>query len=164
MSVMSPIRVTVRASSSTLRYAWFWRTSTSRRGSISSRAVARRIVPSRCTSPFLSTRPLGSVNAISVRIAYHPQLTQQRGLPVVVALFQRGDLDGDLLNAVAVRRQRGRVDLDKGVEEARARGAALRTFFGDSDVQVVGILEALSGDLPGRLDRLVADDDHAGRV
>src|SRR4051812_7348743 len=59
------MRVTVRASSSTVRYASFWRTSTDRSGSISSRAVARRMVPSRCTSPVESTSPRGSVNAYS---------------------------------------------------------------------------------------------------
>src|SRR6201991_3016642 len=65
MSVNSPIRVTVRDSSSTDRYASFWRTSALRSGSISSRAVASRIVPSRCTLPSLSTSPRGRVNANS---------------------------------------------------------------------------------------------------
>ena len=61
----SPIRVTVRASSRTDRYASFWRTSIDRSGSISSRAVASRIVPSRCTVPALSTSPRGRVKAYS---------------------------------------------------------------------------------------------------
>src|SRR3954454_9670832 len=65
MSVNPPMRVIVRASSSTVRYASFWRTSTDRSGSISSRAVARRMVPSRCPSPVESTSPRGSVNAYS---------------------------------------------------------------------------------------------------
>src|SRR3954451_2406874 len=65
ISVNSPIRVTVRASSSTERYASFWRTSTLRSGSISSRAVARCIVPSRGTVPALSTSPRGRVKAYS---------------------------------------------------------------------------------------------------
>src|SRR4051794_35977104 len=59
------IRVTVRASSRTDRYASFWRTSADRSGSISSRAVASRIVPSRCTLPSLSTSPRGRLNAYS---------------------------------------------------------------------------------------------------
>ena len=48
-----------------MRYASFWRTSTDRSGSISSRAVASRIVPSRCTVPALSTSPRGRVKAYS---------------------------------------------------------------------------------------------------
>src|SRR3954451_9190767 len=72
------MRVITRASSSTARYASLRRTSASRSGSISSRAVARRMVPSRCTVPEASTYPRGSVNATSVlmcapaAIALHP--------------------------------------------------------------------------------------------
>src|ERR1700749_1948513 len=59
------MRVTVRDSSSRARYASLARTSAERSGSISSRAVASRIVPSRCTLPSLSTSPRGRVNAYS---------------------------------------------------------------------------------------------------
>ena len=51
MSVIVPIRVTTRASSTTVRYAGFSRTRSSRSGTSSSRAVASRITPSRCTVP-----------------------------------------------------------------------------------------------------------------
>src|SRR5215207_8075917 len=67
-SSTSPRRVITRESRSTVRYASFWRTSVLRRGSISSRAVARRIVPSRWTLPVASTYPRGRVNAYSVLI------------------------------------------------------------------------------------------------
>src|SRR4051794_9293887 len=83
------MRVTVRASSSTVRYASFWRTSTDRSGSISSRAVARRMVPSRCTSPVESTSPRGSVNA------YSDFTVPLLDLEALVA--ERDALDGDLV-------------------------------------------------------------------
>src|SRR3954451_3773152 len=90
ISVWSPIRVIVRASRSTERWASFWRTSTCRSGSISSRAVARRIVPSRCTWPSASTKPRGRVNAYSDFTA--------PGLLDLEAFVAEGDaLDGDLV-------------------------------------------------------------------
>src|SRR5690242_18914111 len=66
-SVMSPIRVTTRASSTTVRNAEFSRTLSSRSGISSSRAVARRITPEWCTLPSSLTYPRGSSNANSVR-------------------------------------------------------------------------------------------------
>src|SRR5262245_26395044 len=93
MSVNSPIRVTVRASSSTDRYASFWRTSALRSGSISSRAVASRIVPSRCTVPKLSTSPRGRVNAYSDFNGVSG--TWLLDLEALVA--ERDALDGDLV-------------------------------------------------------------------
>jgi hypothetical protein len=68
-TVETPSRDTVRASSRTESYASLRRPSGSRSGSISSRAVARRIVPSVCTPPASSVRPRGRVNGISVRIS-----------------------------------------------------------------------------------------------
>src|SRR3954447_26987599 len=68
ISVTSPMRVTVRDSSRTERYASLRRTSGSRSGSISSRAVASRIAPSRWTPPSSSRSPRGSVKGISVRM------------------------------------------------------------------------------------------------
>src|SRR6185437_13227597 len=55
IAVWSPIRMITRESRSTLRYASFSRTAGSRSGSSSSRAVARRMTPSRCTAPDGST-------------------------------------------------------------------------------------------------------------
>src|SRR3954464_2024300 len=69
---MAPIRVTVRASRRTERYASLRRTSGSRSGSISSRAVARRIVPSVCTPPASSVSPGGGVNGLWVGISAQP--------------------------------------------------------------------------------------------
>src|SRR3954454_5412914 len=93
ISVNSPIRTTVRASSSTVRYASFWRTSTERSGSISSRAVARRMTPSRWTPPALSTSPRGSVNAYSDFISCAPILL----LDLEALVAERDALDGDLV-------------------------------------------------------------------
>src|SRR5262249_2955416 len=62
-----PSVVTVRSSSRTVRYAGFCRDRLSAWVTISSRAVARRITPSRCTWPWSSTKPRGSTNGYSVR-------------------------------------------------------------------------------------------------
>src|SRR5579883_3098370 len=48
------------------RYAWFWRTRGSRKGAISSIAVARRMIPFLCRFPSGSTYPFGRVNSNSV--------------------------------------------------------------------------------------------------
>src|SRR3954451_12482769 len=93
ISVNSPIRVTVRAINRTERYASFWRTSALRSGSISSRAVANRIVPSRCTVPALSTSPRGRVNAYSDFIS-GPAL---RLLDLEALVAERDALDGHLV-------------------------------------------------------------------
>ncbi|MFC8848476.1 MULTISPECIES: hypothetical protein [unclassified Micromonospora] len=45
----------IRLSSTTVRYGGFSRTRSSRSGTNSSRAVANRITPSRCTVPASST-------------------------------------------------------------------------------------------------------------
>ncbi|CAM5686106.1 hypothetical protein SGLAM104S_03745 [Streptomyces glaucescens] len=66
-SVMEPIRVITWLSSTTLRYAGFSLTRRSIWGRSSSRAVARRIAPWRCTVPASSTYPRGSSNSNSVR-------------------------------------------------------------------------------------------------
>src|SRR6478609_6393888 len=64
-----PSRTMTRDRSRTVRYASFSRTRGSRWGMISSRAVARRMTPSRWTVPDPSTKPRGSTNAYSVRRA-----------------------------------------------------------------------------------------------
>src|SRR5437016_13970619 len=92
-SFVSPIRVTTRDRRSTERYASFCRTLASRSGSISSRAVARRIVPSRWTVPAVSTSPRGSVKAYSVFIVLRLRPRQ----PLVADL--------DLLEGHLVRRR-----------------------------------------------------------
>ncbi|CAM5721631.1 hypothetical protein SVIOM342S_06876 [Streptomyces violaceorubidus] len=61
-----PSRVMTRPSSTTDRYAGFSCTRTSRSGISSSRAVDRRITPSRCTVPDSSTYPRGSSKGNSV--------------------------------------------------------------------------------------------------
>src|SRR4051812_30480909 len=135
ISVNSPIRTTVRASSSTVRYASFWRTSTERSGSISSRAVARRMVPSRCTVPALSTSPRGSVNAYSDFITCAGLL-----LLDLEALVAQGDaLDGDL---VGVRLQaHARVLLGPRVDDGvRHDGVELVVHHRDGAV-LAGFLE-----------------------
>src|SRR5215475_5644909 len=88
------MRVTVRASSSTARYASLARTSAERSGSISSRAVASRIVPSRCTLPSLSSSPRGRVNAYSDFMACP---NRSRLLDVEALVAEREALDGDLV-------------------------------------------------------------------
>src|SRR5688572_18831840 len=96
------MRVMTRASSRTARYASLWRTAASRSGSISSRAVARRMVPSRCTLPWPSTYPRGSVNVNSVLIA-----RSRPPLHPLEALVAEGDaLDRDLVRAGVHRRAR----------------------------------------------------------
>src|SRR3954454_3320316 len=97
------MRVITRASSSTARYASLRRTSASRSGSISSAAVARRMVPSRCTLPAASTYPRGSVNATSV-LMYAPAAIALHPLEALVADGHR--LHGHLVGAGVHRRAR----------------------------------------------------------
>src|SRR6185369_10111785 len=61
-----PRRVITRARTITARYASFCCTRGSRSGRISSAAVARRIIPRRCSVPQSSTYPFGSSNSTSV--------------------------------------------------------------------------------------------------
>src|SRR3954454_5568322 len=149
ISVNSPIRVIVRASSSTVRYASFWRTSTERSGSISSRAVASRIVPSRCTVPALSTSPRGSVNAYSDFIACARCLL----LDLEALVTERDALDGDL---VGVRLQpHARVLLGPRVDDGvRHDGVQLVVHHRDGAV-LAGVLELAVDDqlapIPQRL-------------
>src|SRR5689334_15843558 len=153
MSVNSPIRVTVRASSSTDRYASFWRTSALRSGSISSRAVASRIVPSRCTVPKLSTSPRGSVNAYSDFNGVSG--TWLLDLEALVA--ERDALDGDL---VGVRLQaHARVLLGPRVDDrVRHDGVELVVHHRDGAV-LAGFLElAVDDHLAPVPERLVLID------
>src|SRR5690349_10934955 len=134
ISVNSPIRNTVRASSRTVRYASFSRTSTDRSGSISSRAVASRMVPSRCTVPAESTSPLGSVNAYSDVITCAPSLLRlPRLLDLESLVAERDALDGDL---VGVRLQaHARVLLGPRVDDrVRHHGVELVVHHRDGAV------------------------------
>src|SRR3954464_6877510 len=143
------MRVTVRASSSTVRYASFWRTSTDRSGSISSRAVARRMVPSRCTSPVESTSPRGSVNA------YSDFTVPLLDLEALVA--ERDALDGDL---VGVRLQaHARVLLRPRVDDRVGHdGVELVVHHRDGAV-LAGVLElAVDDQLAPVPQRLVVVD------
>src|SRR3954468_24437427 len=129
------MRVTVRASSSTVRYASFWRTSTDRSGSISSRAVARRMTPSRWTPPALSTSPRGRVNAYSDFITCARALL----LDLEALVAERDALDGDL---VGVRLQaHARVLLGPRVDDrVRHDGLELVVHHRDGAV-LAGFLE-----------------------
>src|SRR5664279_615832 len=75
IAVRVPRRVITRDRSRTVRYASFSRTRGSRWGRISSRAVARRMTPSRWTVPASSTKPRGRANANSVRSAPRPGIS-----------------------------------------------------------------------------------------
>src|SRR3954452_17381715 len=143
------MRTTVRASSSTVRYASFWRTSTDRSGSISSRAVARRMGASRCTSPVESTSPRGSVNA------YSDFTVPLLDLEALVA--ERDALDGDL---VGVRLQaHARVLLRPSVDDRVGHdGVELVVHHRDGAV-LAGVLElAVDDQLAPVPQRLVVVD------
>src|SRR4051794_27180295 len=135
ISGRSPSFVTVRASRSTPRYASLRRTSASRSGSISSRAVARRIRPSRCVTPPASTYPRGSVNGISVRMV--------RPAPVL--------LDG---HVVVVQRELLHDRRPAGGVERAARGVARDPHAGHApllDVGALGVAQVEDGLLLGDL-------------
>src|SRR3954464_13955927 len=135
----------------TARYASFCRTSADRSGSISSRAVARRIVPSRCTLPSLSTSPRGRVNAYSdfSGVSGKPWLL----LDLEALVAERDALHGHL---VGVRLQaHARVLLRPGVDD-RVRDHGLAHVVEHRDLAVLArVLELPVDDhlapLPERL-------------
>src|SRR5579884_1357416 len=144
ISVTDPMRMTVRASRRTLRYAPLARVLGSRSGSISSRAVARRIVPFRCVSPWSSTYPTGNVKLISVCmhlsldevdvLGVHPhRLGQER---VRVRVYSRG----------RVAQDRGLVErpgLEDGAVEVQVVDLAVLLGVGVRPALFVGVLEPL---------------------
>src|SRR5438067_220672 len=142
---MSPSRVITRASSSTVRYASFWRTLASRSGSISSRAVARRMVPSLWTAPCASTKPRGSVKANSVFTSGSRRQPPLHQLEPFV-----GDLDLLDRDLVRARVRRPVVERDRPalLERERRDHAALVVVQRDRPVAADGrVLDALVDDL-----------------
>jgi hypothetical protein len=92
-SVITPSRVITRLSRTTVRYGGFSQTRSSRSGTNSSRAVARRITPDRCTAPVPSTYPRGNSNGNSVRGVSHRAATGAPG-PGAAAPQNVGDRRG----------------------------------------------------------------------